>query len=389
MIDFAGRWITTFGPMILDQEKGYIRGTYGPDGIGCVIEGTIENGRYVFRYKEPAEEGTGWFVCTRYGRFAGEYLAEGAQKPCPWRGHREFDGLWVTSFGRLRLIQNADRVYGSYGGPGPSTLEGHVERGRLVFRYFEPKVNGTGWFELDAEQTGFYGQWQPDGGDTAGDWRGVRAHALPGLRWLIVLEAPWQCSLTDPEFAFGAMLRELFARVSGVEVRQRSFQDEPSLLHWAREIQYIAEPVVLVIAGHGEPPGLSVQGRIIDSRKIVDALRSADDLALLHFSACLIGQDAGQALAGAPFAVSGYTTSVDWAQSALIEFIYLDMILEKGLSPSRAAEHLTRLVGFAGDAALADSPYRPAGFRFFNPLPESMQPQPLKISSLLADWMRK
>ena len=56
---------------------------------------------------------------------------------------------------------------------------------------------------------------------------------------------------------------------------------------------------------------------------------------------------------------------MDWAQSALTEFIYLDMILEKGLSPAAAAEQLVSLVRFAGTEEIAGSPYRPAGFCFF------------------------
>lgn len=54
--------------------------------------------------------------------------------------------------------------------------------------------------------------------------------------------------------------------------------------------------------------------------------------------------------------VSGYTTPVDWAQSALTEFIYLDMILEKGLTPARAAEQLLALVRFSGDDAIPAPP---------------------------------
>ena len=35
--------------------------------------------------------------------------------------------------------------------------------------------------------------------------------------------------------------------------------------------------------------------------------------------------------------VSGYTTSVDWSGSAILEFTYLDLILGKGLAPTEAA----------------------------------------------------
>ena len=138
-------------------------------------------------------------------------------------------------------------------------------------------------------------------------------------------------------------------------------------MRWCRQLAYLPEPTVLVITGHGETSGLTVDGRPIAMPAVVDALRLADSLKLLHFSACLVGQDAGQALKAAPFPVSGYTTTVDWAQSALTEFIYLDMILEKGLAPAKAAEQLLALVRFSGSDELPGSPYRPAGFHFFEP----------------------
>ena len=94
---------------------------------------------------------------------------------------------------------------------------------------------------------------------------------------------------------------------------------------------------------------------------------------LLHFSACLIMKDPGvverwQAFsrrAGIP--VSGYSTSVDWAASAIIEFTYLEMILSRGLTPQQAAEQIGKLLPFAGDVAIADGAFAPAGFRIVVP----------------------
>jgi len=130
---------------------------------------------------------------------------------------------------------------------------------------------------------------------------------------------------------------------------------------------FLPEPAILVVTSHGEADGLAVNGQTIGMGGMIDSLRLADSLRLLHFSSCLVGQDAKQGLAEAPFPVSGYTTRVDWAESALTEFIYLDMILEKRLPPARAAEQLVRLVRFAGDEQIPGSPYSPAGFRFIPP----------------------
>ena len=48
--------------------------------------------------------------------------------------------------------------------------------------------------------------------------------------------------------SFGDMLREVFARLANIRVRHRIFHDADSLAHWCREIMYLAEPVVLVMA---------------------------------------------------------------------------------------------------------------------------------------------
>ena len=66
-----------------------------------------------------------------------------------------------------------------------------------------------------------------------------------------------------------------------------------------------------------------------------------------------------------PFPVSGYSTSVDWGASALLEFTYLDLMLNRGMDPAEAAAKLPALISYAGDSVAPDSPYLAAGFRFF------------------------
>jgi len=364
-MSFAGQWASSFGPMTLRQDGSNVSGTYGRQGTENTIEGTVEAGRLVFRYNEASEQGTGWFRLRRPGSFGGEYLAEGNARPLLWQGWRDFDGLWDTPLGRLRLVQEAGRVWGSSEFDAAARLEGDIEHsGRLPFRLEGPRINGRGFLELDPFGYMLGGEWVQDG-QPARPLPGQRVMPKPGLTWLVVLEAHWQRTLDDSEFAFGHMLHELFARLPRALVRHRIYHDEASLLHWCRQLLYLPEHAVLVITGHGETSGLTVDGRIIGLAGIVDSLRLVDSLQLLHFSSCLVGQDAAQALREAPFPVSGYTTSVDWAQSALTEFIYLDMILEKGLAPANAAEQLLRLVRFAGTEDLPGSPYRAAGFCFF------------------------
>lgn len=362
---FPGRWFTSFGPMILREEGGRMLGTYGPGGTENTIEGAIEDGSFVFRYAEEAEEGTGAFSLKRENCFSGTYLADGRPRSLPWFGWREYDGLWDSSIGRLRLVQNDGEVTALHEYAG-ARLECRLDAGRLAIELSGGTFGGSGMVELDPGGHQFSGEWHEQG-QPGRPLHGQRVMPRPGLHWLVVLEAHWQRALDDAEYAFGSMLHELFARLPRVQVRHRFYHDEGSLLHWCRQLQFVPEPIVLVITGHGEANGLSVNGRIVPLRGLINALRTADGVQLLHFSSCLVGQDSENVFGNLPFPVSGYTTSVDWAESALTEFIYLDMMLEKGLLPAEAAAQLLALVRFAGDEPVPGSPYRPAGFRFFAP----------------------
>jgi hypothetical protein len=271
--------------------------------------------------------------------------------------------------------QTDERVIGFVEYDASARMEGRIDGQRLSFTVTANRWSGQGMLDLDAGGYAFNGEWRQDG-QAANPFVGQRVLPRPGLMWLVVIEAHWQRALDESEFAFGHMLKELFARLPRVEVRHRFYHDEASLLHWCRQLLFLPEPAVLMLAGHGEANGLSVNGQIIALSRILDSLQFVDSLQLLHFSSCLVGQDTERALIAAPFPISGYTTSVDWAQSALTEFIYLDMILEKGLAPAMAAEQLTTLVRFAGSEEIAGSPYRPAGFCFFDrqPMMQAMRP---------------
>jgi hypothetical protein len=351
--------------MILTQAGSRVHGTYGPAGTEYPIEGTVTAGEFNFRYTEAQETGTGRLWLRRHGSFSGEYLAEGSQRALPWLGWRDCDGLWDTQLGRLRFVQVAEeRVIGFAEYDAAAHLEGRFEAGRLTFTLTAGQFAGRGVLDVDSGGYALNGEWHEDG-QPVRPLGGQRILPRPGLIWLIVVEAYWQRALDENEFAFGHMLRELFARLPRVQVRHRFYHDETSLLHWCRQLLFLSEPAVLMLAGHGEANGLTVNGNIIPPGRIIESLRFADGLQLLHFSSCLVGQDSERALIAAPFPVSGYKTSVDWAMSAFTEFIYLDMILEKGLSPAAAAEQLVSLVRFAGSEECPGSPYRPAGFCYF------------------------
>ena len=370
MLNFAGHWLTSFGPMELEQTATQIHGVYGN---GNKIEGRIVGQRLEFRYEELGEAGTGWFALPRFGSFAGKYRPDGSRSDLDWTGNREFDGIWESSFGRLRLVQEESRIFGRYEGCGSSTIEGALVDGRFSFHYKEPKAAGEGWFAIDPSMESFAGEWRPEGAANWSPWIGRRVRAQADRTWLLVLEAHWQSSIAEQEYSFGRMLTEFFARYKHLAVRHRFFDDEDGLERWCRELLYFPEPAVVLIASHGTPEGINVQGRTIDSKRVIDSLKYAENLKLLHFSACLVmkegeaGDFAKRIAGSAPFPISGYTTSVDWGGSAIIEFNFLDMILGKGMPPKLAAEQLLKLVGFAGDEAPEGSPYSAAGFRFFSP----------------------
>jgi hypothetical protein len=373
MNNFSGRWFTTFGAMNLTQSDSRIQGAYGPRGTENGIEGVVKDGAFHFRYQEPDAQGEGWFVLERYGKFTGQWRPDGREQWGAWTGQRGFDGIWDSTFGPLRIIQEQDRAWGSYEGLGNSSIEGRIQDERLVFRYQEPAARGEGWFALTEDGFHFDGQWRPEGATQWGPWQGRRLLPTPGLVWLVVLEAYWQRGLRENEYAFGNMLREFFARVPNIAVRHRFFNNGASLAKWCRELLYVPEPVALVLASHGSAEGLSAHGEPIGPAPLIDSLRPADNILILHFSSCLMLED-GKAgdftrlvRQQLPCPISGYATSVDWAASALVEFAYLDMILARGLPPEAAAEQVKQLIAFAGDSGLPDSPYPPAQFRFWAP----------------------
>lgn len=367
---FAGRWFTSFGPMNLTQQGDSVQGTYVYNGQECVIQGRVVEGRLQFTYQEPAVGGEGWFALLRPGRFEGQWRQEGQERWLPWIGERGFDGIWDSSFGLLRLAQDGDRVFGTYEGLGSSTIEGQVSGDQLTFRYQEPQAGGEGQFILAPHGMTFDGQWRPDGAPAWQPWQGRRLGPTPGQIWLVVIEAHWQRHLMDKEYSFGNMLREFFARVPGVQFSHRFFNNEAGLRQWCRDLRYIPDPVVVVLAAHGTAAGLGVHGQTIAPQALSESLQHADNVKLLHFSSCLTMQDGPltqELRRTLPFPFSGYTTSVDWAASAIAEFTYLDMILARGMSPADAAAQLPRLLSFAGDQGFDGSAFPAAGFRIVVP----------------------
>jgi hypothetical protein len=378
MTDFSGKWHSTFGPMELGQRGTTVDGHYLLHGTTCPIHGTVAGRRLTFTYQEGPTHGEGWWELAPKGTsFHGQWRVAGAvEGDAPWQtwiGTRlGFHGIWQTDFGRMRLVEEAGHVRGFYELGGNSAIEGQCRGDQMTFTYREPATHGEGRFALSPDAMMFDGQWRPAGGPDWLPWHGRRV--LPGPHtWLVVLEVPWLSLAADRDYSFGAMLREFFSRVPDVRVRQRFFTNEAGLRRHCREMSLIPEPVALVVATHGLPQGIVLEGTVVDAAMIGDCLRDIEALRLLHFSACLQMKDPAvvenwRAVAqGGGYAISGYSTSVDWAASAIIEFTYLDFVLSRGLPPEDAAGQLLKLLPFAGETGPAGTVFVPAGFRMVGP----------------------
>ncbi len=375
MSTFSGKWLTTFGPMELSQKGASVRGAYYYMDVACSLEGKVSHGRLGFTYQEPGVQGEGYFELTRGGKgLTGQFRPAGEDRWQTWGGERVgFDGLWNSSFGPLRLIEEGDQVRGFYAVGAGATLEGRRTGDRLAFRYRESKARGRGVFELAADGLSFQGEWKARGEGCSRPWWGMRVRPQPNLTWLVIIEAPWQRFLAEQEYAFGNMLREFFARHSEVQVRHRFFTNEPGLLKCLRDLLYIAEPIVLVLATHAGPEGIHVDGQTISVPTLVATLGLVGNLRLLHFSACSMMKDPAvvelfQSFSNASYtAVSGYTTNVNWAASAIIEFTFLEMVLGQERLPAEAAAQLLKLLPFAGEKGVAEGAFPAAGFCIVTP----------------------
>lgn len=372
--DFTGRWHSSFGLLDISKNDNRVHGTYRFGGIDGEIDGTVNGRRLTFRYREPTVQGEGWFDLLRPGRFSGKWRPDGSRWWYEWNGERGFDGIWNSTFGPVKLVSgDGGRFAGFYEMHGPASIDGQADGGEMNFIYREPAVAGQGKFCLSDDGLSFSGQWRADGQEQLQPWEGTRLLPEPGHAWLVVLEAHWQQYLQEREYSFGEMLDAFFARNPRVSVRHRFFTDGEGLMKWARSLMFIPEPVALVIAAHGTEEGIKAGGAAIGADRLVESVRYADSIMLAHFSSCLMMNQRGENDMAAGlhalnrFPVSGYTTAVNWAASAIIEFSYLNFIFEQGLPPAAAAEEVLRSLKFAGDKVHDGSPFPAAGFRIMLP----------------------
>lgn len=271
----------------------------------------------------------------------------------------DFSGTWDTTYGTLVLFQENGSVSGYYTLGGYSTIQGGVEDdGKLVFNYTEPSASGEGWFQLSDDGNRIAGNWRPDGGGAWHEWEGYRAGiGLAPSSWLVVLESEWQSSLSEDDYSFGQMLASWFARVEGVSVRHRFIHDGDDLKQFCLESSGLPGDLFLVIASHGTPAGIDLASGTVSSRDFLQAIEPCGNLAMVHFSCCeIMAGNLPRAIIDSReswpsgFLVSGYTNSVDWGASGVIEIFYLNQILENGLEPPEAAASVIEDIDFAASS---------------------------------------
>lgn len=300
------------------------------------------------------------------GIFNAESSAEEGIKHEP----AQFEGLWKTSFGPMRLRTEGKKIEGVYnfaGGLAP--IVGEMKNNRFNFRYKEANVEGEGWFELSDDGSKIHGKWRANGQPTWRDWVGDRSSAQGGRVWLIVLEANWETEISQPEYAFGEMLKNYFSMASArhIQVRHRFFHDATDLERFCREIQFLPEPVVLLISTHGTNRGITVNGQTIGPDSVAECLVGASNLRLVHLSGCAMmsGDFANQIHASlgdrATFPISGYKTNVAWDASAIGDFTFLSMMLIRKNQPEKAAQHAISASPYLGTERVQGSAFKPLG----------------------------
>ena len=278
-----------------------------------------------------------------------------------------FEGLWETSYGRMRLSVDGDRVHGVYASSPGASLEGTISGRTLEFTYQEPDARGEGRFHLAEDGLSLEGRWRPFPAKKWRPWKGTRVVPRPGVRWLVILEARWEVGLHEAEYTFGAMLRSYFTMAPEVQVRERRFHDVADFRRFAGEVAFLAEPVVLLVSTHGSAKGISVGGETIGPTVIAESLHAASNVELLHLAGCdmLSGGAAETILAGLPeghrFPISGYKTTVDWAASALSDLTYLTFVLIRELPPEQALRQTHVSAPFSGDEPVDRCAFRPLG----------------------------
>ena len=389
---FAGVWVTDGQELLFEVDGDRVAGLLSSDPpvqvIGKVSGRRMRMGAVVAGQIRAQAD----LLLAEDGRsFSGRWIVpEGAsgspaEKEAEFTGVRPgslgFAGSWSSTFGRMRLEVSGSKVTGTYELAGPCAIEGTVDGRLLRFRYAEPGgVSGSGEFRLAEDGASFTGRWRQDGmgvgplGSDDEPWFGLRAGsnaADEGTQWLVILEPQWERSLRDSEYSFGAMLREYYRRIPGLRVRHRRIHDRADFERVGNELSSINGTVILYVASHGTEAGAALADGPIDAPMISRLLAQVKNVQLVHFGSCLVasGKVPEDVLRSLPperrVPISGFTRTADWGGSAIVDFAYLDNLIERGLDPKAAVAATRRNILFASESA--PGPVPPMDLRILMP----------------------
>lgn len=296
-----------------------------------------------------------------------------------------FVGDWKTSFGKMTLRADGEKIHGVYHLGGEATLHGKVEGAMLRFEYKEPSGStGYGVFTLSDDQMTFSGYWREGLPSTVPlnekdrAWSGKRFIATDSsakATWLVVLEPHWEESLEESEFSYGQMLREYYRRVPTLQFRHRRVHDKEDFLRVGKEISLIDGNVILYISSHGTEKGATLSDGTLANESVIAVLRESPNVRLLHFGCCLVagGTVPEEILKALPkekrIPISGFTKVADWGGSAITDFAYLDNMIVHQLSPKDAVAATRRNLLFAREKS--PGPVPPMDLRIV--LPEAIK----------------
>jgi len=198
----------------------------------------------------------------------------------------------------------------------------------------------------------------------------------------VILEGSWERSHEIPQVL--PYFQALAATHRGLSVTHRTIRCAADVEYWVKKIPKNSRSL-LYFACHGQGLDLYLQPKGNDSRvnraQLIAALENAKTgaIAFLHFGCCeMVGRPRRKSLeplaqACDAYWVSGYTNTVDWLQSTLIDLalvaeLYLAFAregLRRGPKLQTKAkvfmaryQELARSLGFTGLSHLAPEHYR-------------------------------
>lgn len=251
-MSFEGTWRSTFGKLKLIQNGTRIHGLYRDLGVieaeqvsEVEMAGTFTNTGHTGRLRFVRSDGDEFVGKWTWGSAdPGRPDLDGDREDDEWHGTRLsrevetphgawylFDGEWDSTYGRLHLHQNNDRLYGLYRDLG--VIEGERIGEENAFRGRFTNTGHKGWFRftLNGDGTAFSGEYGWRDGEVVDPWdatrikperprpevraelKNIRIPVAPGHR-NIVFDASAVGSSGDPEVI-----------VSAARTRQALFND--------------------------------------------------------------------------------------------------------------------------------------------------------------------